>query len=172
MNNGTGGWAGAWPIAILAASVLVVEGAAWAAQKLTVIQKDAAIRPGKRPFSTPLTVVHERDQLTLVGREPPWVRVQWKQVEGWIHESAVTEREKPIFATDTVASGVQPTERSGGARGFDSEVENQYRKDRPNLEPFFSIVGKIFDWSFPEGDVRAFVAAGKLADVDGEGGGR
>jgi hypothetical protein len=161
-----GGWAA---LAAAAGAFTLLGAIAWAADVLTVIEREAAVRKDKRTYSPRVATVKEGEQVTLIARESPWLRVSFKGAEGWLNESSVTDDEKVVLSGQAVASGVRPTEQSAAKRGFSPEVEKEYRKDNPNLEAAFKVLDDIVKaWLYPEDQVLAFIEAGQL--VPGEGG--
>jgi hypothetical protein len=113
--------------------------------------------------------------VTVLVKEPPWYRVRWKQVEGWMHESAVTDDPKVVFSSEAVASRVKPTEQSAGKRGLDREVEEAYQKDHPNLAEGYGRLALIDKKTTPEErlmaeeELLAFLKEGQLLAPDAGG---
>ena len=143
--------------------VVAAGGIAWAATTLRVVQKEAAIRDRKRNFGKPLAVVGEPQEVTLLGEEPPWRRVKMGAVEGWIHESALTADPKCVFSSAPVASGVRATEQTAGNRGFNEEVEQEYRGQHRSLESAYLLLDALQDRKVADEDLEAFLSAGGLA---------
>jgi SH3 domain-containing protein len=161
---------GRWTaVAAVAAAFTLLGAIAWAAEVLTVIEREAAVRKDKRTYSPKVATVKEGEKVTLIAKEPPWLRVSFKGVEGWLNETSVTEDEDVVLSGQTVASGVKPTEQSAAKRGFSPEVEKEYRKENPNLEAAFKIIDDIVKgWVFPDDLILKFIEAGQLVPQEGE----
>lgn len=157
-------------LALLVLSISLIAVAAWAAEVFKVVQREAAIRGRKSNISSRLAVIRETDEVTVLAKEPPWYRVKGKGVEGWIHESVVTDDPKVVFSSEAVASGVKPTEQSAGGRGFDREVEEKYRQEHPNLAEAYRLLDLIEKSSTTEEELQAFVGEGQLSAADAGGG--
>jgi len=142
---------------------------AWAVEELIVVERDAAIRKDKRNYSPRLATVAEGEKVALVEKDEPWIRVQYKGVEGWMNESCVTDNPDVVLSGQAVKSGVRATEQSAAKRGFTPEVEKEYRKDHPGLDGAFKLLDEIQKKKFPEESVVKFLEVGKLAGL-GEGG--
>jgi hypothetical protein len=156
---------------VLGASALpLVCALAWAAEKLVVIEREAAIRRDKRNYSPKLATAKEGEQVTLISREDPWIRVEFGGVEGWMNQSSVTNDAKVVLSGQAVASGVRATEQSAAGRGFNPTVEREYRKSNPKLDSAFHFLDKIEKETYPEEKVVKFLKDGRLADFAGGGG--
>jgi len=160
---------GRWTaVAAVAAAFTLLGAIAWAAEVLTVIEREAAVRKDKRTYSPKVATVKEGEKVTLIAKESPWLRVSVKGVEGWLNESSVTEDEDVVLSGQAVASGVKPTEQSAAKRGFSPEVEKEYRKENPNLDAAFKILDDIVKgWVFPDDLILKFIEAGQLVPQEG-----
>jgi hypothetical protein len=153
--------------ALATAAILLACAVAWAADLLTVIESEASIRRDKKSYSPRVAVVKEGEQVTLLAKEDPWLRVEFKGVEGWMNVSSVTEDPHPVLSSDAVARGARATEQSAAGKGFTPEVEKEYRKTRPNLDTAFKFLDTIQEEKIPEEIVIAFLKAGQLIDAGG-----
>jgi uncharacterized protein YraI len=160
---------GGWTALAAAAAAFTLLGAiAWAAEVLTVIEREAAVRKDKRTYSPKVATVKEGEKVTLIVKESPWLRVSVKGVEGWLNETSVTEDEDVVLSGQAVASGVKPTEQSAAKRGFSPEVEREYRKENPNLDAAFKTLDDIVKgWVFPDDLILKFIEAGQLVPQEG-----
>lgn len=149
-------------------AALAVGAVAWAAESLTVIEKEAAIRKAPRTYSPRVAVVKEGEKVTVLERVPPWIRVRSGASEGWLNESSVTD-EDVVLSTSQTARGVRVTEQSAAGRGFTPEVEAKYRKENPSLSAAFRQVDDIEKRKFPEEKIVEFILAGRLAGSAGGG---
>ncbi|MBI4586858.1 MAG: SH3 domain-containing protein [Planctomycetes bacterium] len=154
---------GIW--AALVALPLAGAAAAWAAEQLIVIEREAAIRKDKRSYSPKLAAAREGERVNLIRREEPWLRVEYKGVEGWMNATSVTDNPRVVLSSEAAASGVRATEQSAAGRGFTPEVEREYRKNNPNLEAAFKLLDQIEKkWVYPDETVLEFIRKGQLAE--------
>jgi len=142
---------------------------AWTAEKLIVIEKEAAIRKDKRTYGPRLASVKEGEEVTLVEREEPWLRVDYKGIQGWMSESAVTDDPDVVLSKDRAARGVRATEQSAAGRGFTPEVEKEYRKTNPNLDGAFKYLDQLEATKYSDDKILKFLEEGKLVDLTAGG---
>jgi hypothetical protein len=142
---------------------------AWAAlEQVRVVEREARVRAEQRKFGEALLVVHEGEALDLVSTSPPWVRVRKGNVEGWLHESAVTRDKGYKFSVASLGgTQVEASERTAGQKGFDATTETSFRASKPALQGAYARVDAIDAARPDESQVARFMSAGKLA-----GGGR
>lgn len=155
--------------ATLLGTLLALGAVAWAAEQLIVIEREAAIRKDKRTYSPRLAAVVEGKKVNVLVREDEWLRVEYAGVEGWMKASAVTDNPDPILSSSEAAQGVRSSEQSAAGRGFNPEVEKEYRKDRPNLDAAFKFLDDLVKEKTPDEKVLEFITKGNLSG--GEGGG-
>jgi hypothetical protein len=144
--------------------LLVLAAAAFAADLLTVVQRETFIRKDKRLMSAKLSPLKEGDLVTRLDEEESWYRVEFKGVEGWLPKSAVSADRKVVLSNEAVASGVRATEQSAGGRGFNPKVEESYRASRTELNAAYAIIDAIQAKKFPEEGVAKFMREGKLGE--------
>ena len=136
---------------------------AWAAEQLMVIEKEAAIRRDKRTYSPRVGTVTEGKEVTVLEKDPPWIRVEYGTVQGWMNESSVTDDRSLVLSSDASARGVRATEQSAAGRGFTPEVEKEYRKANPDLKPAFDFLDQVEKTKVPDETIIKFIEAGKLS---------
>src|SRR5688572_24885765 len=114
------------------AGALAIAVVAYAAEVVKIIDREVAIRRDKRTYSPRLATAYETNDVTVVASEPPWLRVRFGDVEGWILESSVTADAGYVYSGEA-SRGVRVTEQGAARRGFSPEVEKQYRRDRKSV---------------------------------------
>ncbi|MFN0060458.1 MAG: SH3 domain-containing protein [Planctomycetota bacterium] len=147
-------------------------GAAALATELVVIEREAVIRRDKRTYSPKLATVKEGERVTLVTDDGAWLRVRYREIEGWISKTSVTKDAKVVLSGEAVASGVRATEQSAAGRGFSPEVERKYRTTRPALDAAFKVLDQVEAQEIDEAQIVAFIEAGLLVPADLQGGGK
>src|SRR5688572_27582110 len=70
--------------AVALSSLLVLAGVALAADLLTVVQKETAVRKEKRLLSGKVATVREGDQVVNLDKDGSWYRVSYQGAEGWL----------------------------------------------------------------------------------------
>jgi hypothetical protein len=161
MNRSTGGLRRGG-LTALALALALGCAVAWAADQLTVIEQEAAIRRDKRTYSPRVATVKEGDKVTVLDTQSPWLRVESKGVQGWINESSVIEPSKFVPSTGQTAQGVRATQASAAKRSFNPEVEAKYKDANPNLKPLFDAIEAIEKTVIPEEKILRFMEEGKL----------
>ncbi len=149
---------------ITAACLLALAAVALAADLLTVVQRETSIRKEKRLLSAKVATVKEGDQVTRLDEEESWYRVEFNGAEGWLPKTAVSTDRKIVLSNQAVSSGVRATEQSAGARGFNPEVEGQFRATRTDLNEAYKIVDRIQATKYPEDGIARFMRDGKLSE--------
>jgi hypothetical protein len=149
----------------VAAPLLLLAGVALAADLLTVVQKETAVRKEKRLLSGKVATVREGDQVVKLEQDGSWYRVSYQGAEGWLPVSAVSSDRKVVLSSEAIGSGVRATEQSAGARGFNPEVEARHRSSRSDLATAYRLVDRIQERKFPEERIAAFVREGKLGEA-------
>ena len=149
----------------LVLGALTLTAVAYAADLLKVVQEEASIRKDKRMLGTPkVATVHEGDLVTMLAEEESWYQVEWNGVKGWLPRTAVSTDLKLEGSKEALADGVRPTEQSAAKRGFNEQVEKEYRASRADLDAAFKVLEGIQARKFPEESVAQFLRQGKLGE--------
>jgi len=146
---------------------------AWAADVFRITESRTALRSTKFSMGPKVLDLVEGDQVAVLAVEESWVQaepVNNPGVQGWIKQSSITPDKDYIPSADAVARGVTPTQAAAAGRGFNPEVERQYRQDNPDLEKAFKFLDEVVKARYSEGLITAFMKTGNL--LDGTGGGK
>lgn len=134
---------------------------ALAAETVTVITKENAIRASCRFFAPVVATVRYNDRLEVLSKEGDWYRVRFKDVEGCIHKSAV---EKPKIALADLGIGDKKSttedEVALAGKGFNPQVEDAYKDKNPEIS--FQQVDSIEAYGIPEEKQIEFIEEGEL----------
>jgi len=144
-------------LSLLAANVPQDPGAT-----LTVTRKTTKLRAQKKLFATAIADLREGDKLQFERREGAWLAVQLDTVKGWVHENDVSTNPEVRLSGEGVRENYSASETSAARKGFNPQVEKQYRTGNPNLESAFLLVDKLQARSVPEAEVRTFLVEGGL----------
>jgi hypothetical protein len=129
---------------------------------LTVTRKTTRLRQDKRLFAPALAELHEGDKLVLDRKEGAWLAVHNASLTGWLHESDVSSKQDVQLSGEGVRETYSASETSAARKGFNPQVEEAYRKNKPNLEPAFRLVDELQARAVPEDQLRQFLIDGGL----------
>lgn len=133
-----------------------------AAETVSVVVKKTSVREASQFFATSITVAEYNDELIVLATEDDWLRVSKNGTEGWVHLSAVSElKTAEPSTTDDVSEDYSADEIALAGKGFSGQVEDQYRKDNPELK--FDEVDDMEKSLVSLSTVVAFQEAGKLS---------
>jgi hypothetical protein len=99
-----------------------------------------------------------------------WARVQTTAGTGWVRGGELVEPQVltgggafgPRGVDGARAAGVSAAEVSAAGRQFAEATEESYRRQTPNLEPYFALVDAIEERKPSPEDVEAFINEGRL----------
>ncbi len=153
---------------VVIALLLLAAGAVFAADPLperSVIVKETQVRdkPSYAGKILGKLVYTDRVQVLEMPAGSSWakVRLAAKKLEGWVHLSALAKDEKPVVkagSTD-VATGASGSEVALAGKGFNPEVEAEYKKD-PTLN--YTAVDEMEKYAVPAAALSAFIAQGGI----------
>jgi len=106
-------------------------------------------------------------QVKVGSRQGPWVQVTGPQGQtGWLHESALSEDELAMVSGDAVAAtGASSEEIALAGKGFNDQVEQEYRKQNQDLD--FQTVDRMEKIVITPEQAAAFLAAGQVKPAEG-----
>ena len=109
-------------------------GLALGQDRLSVQVREAELRSSPSYLSGIVTTLAYGDRVTVRESRSGWYRVDAGGNSGWLHESALTEKEIVLQAGDEdVDTGASDTEVALAGRGFNEEVESRYAQEQ-NLD--------------------------------------
>ena len=133
----------------------------------SVIVKETQVRD-KPSYSGKILgklVYTDRVQVLEMPAGSSWakVRLTAKKLEGWVHLSALAKDTKPVVkagSTD-VAAGASGSEVALAGKGFNPEVEAEYKKD-PTLN--YAAVDEMEKYAVLPTALSAFIAQGGILE--------
>ncbi|HPC19463.1 MAG TPA: SH3 domain-containing protein [Kiritimatiellia bacterium] len=146
----------------MACAVLVATGA-WAAREMSVQVREGQLRNRASFLGTVTGTVAYGDRVTVNQTQAGWCEVASAAgVSGWIHESALTPKRVVMSAAaGDVRSGASGEEIALAGKGFNKEVEAEYKSQNKNLDYTW------IDWMgrqiVPEAQIVQFLKQGGLA---------
>jgi hypothetical protein len=129
---------------------------------LVVTRKTTKLRAQKRAFAPAVAVLKEGDRLAFQKKEGAWLSVKFDKLTGWLHEGDVSTKTDVRLSGDGLRENYSTSETAAAKKGFNPQVEKQYRDGNPNLERAFQLVDQLQGRAVSEDEIRAFLTAGKL----------
>jgi hypothetical protein len=145
---------------VVLAAILVAGTAVAATETVTVIVKKASIRRDRQFYAPTLAEGQLGETFPVQGRENGWVKVDTKSGAGWLHESAVTARKVAVSSAVPAGGKVDDRDVASASKGFNPQVENQYRQKNPDAN--FAAVDRMEKLETSEPAVAAFVRDGNI----------
>jgi hypothetical protein len=130
--------------------------------QLTVTRKATKLRAAKRTFAPPVADLKEGDKLVAEGKDGAWFQAKLGTKSGWLHETDVSTNPDVRLSGQGVRETYSTTETSAARKGFNPQVEKQYRADNPSLDRAFRTIDALEARELPEAELRAFLADGGL----------
>jgi uncharacterized protein YgiM (DUF1202 family) len=158
-------------VSLLSAALLLALGAAVAAGELLTIQlREATVRSGPKHFRPVVGTVKYGERIEVLKKEDGgWLHVRLPdQRTGYLHETATTEKPLPKLAPGT--AGTQPgsvsrDEVALAGKGFNPQVERQYREDHRELEWAFQRVDYMEQRRVVDrAELERFLSEGQLGE--------
>jgi len=146
-------------LVVCLAALLAVSTALAARETVFVTVKKTSIRKDRQFYAPTVAAVVFRDQLTVLAREQGWVRVSFNGFEGWVHASATAVKAVSVTA-EAATGGVSQDDVAFASKGFDSAVEREYSKGKPQAN--FAGVDRMEQLTVSEKTLADFRQAGNL----------
>ena len=137
-------------------------------QKMSVQIQDGKLRADPSFLGKVVGSVVYGDQVTVVKQQPPWLYVSAKggQSSGWIHESALSEKEIVLRAGSAdVSKTASQREVALAGKGFNADVEKEFKSRNPKLS--FEWVDRMEKFIVSDDEVRKFIKDGVLSPEGG-----
>ncbi|MGD8367185.1 MAG: SH3 domain-containing protein [Desulfobacterales bacterium] len=128
--------------------------------------KDGRLRAAPSFLGGIVGSVRYGDRVRVLERKGAWSRVAVGSNAGWIHDSALTEKEIVLRAgAADVERAATTDELALAGKGFNSQVEERFRADHPGLD--FSWVDRMETFRSSADEVRRFLKEGGLSPKGG-----
>lgn len=147
-------------IAAAATSVLLALPLLAAVTTITVTVKESRVRATPASYGKTVGTVTLGQKLAVQESKNDWYKVTVGGATGWLHRSAVTTKKVDIGASGSTGTGkVSSDEVTLAGKGFNPQVESEYRKRHPGAN--FAAVDEMEKMRISEDEVRRFVEAGE-----------
>jgi hypothetical protein len=137
---------------------------------MSVQVQDGKLRADPSFLGKVIGSVSYGDAVTVIRLQDPWFFISTKtgQLTGWIHSSALSEKEIVLRAGDAnVQKTASQREIALAGKGFNADVEKEYKTRNPNLD--FEWIDRMERMVVSDEEIRQFIKVGKLSP---EGGGK
>lgn len=154
-------------IVIVLGFFMAVAGAAWSDSAMMSVQvKEAQLRSTPSFLGSIVGQVSYGDRVQTMQKQGDWVDVKSpKNLRGWIHQSALTSKQvvlNPGAQTQSAASG---QEVALAGKGFNSDVEAQYRKNNSRID--YTWVNRMETFVVSRDQMISFLDEGKVKPSEG-----
>ncbi len=149
---------------IVCCALFLAAAALAATETVSVIVRKTSIRRDRQFYAPTLAEAAFRDQLVVLARDKDWLRVRARGVEGWVHASAVAVKAVSVSAKEATG-GVSEDDVALAGKGFNSAVESEYRKNKPQAN--FAAVDRMEQFTATEQSLADFRREGKLVAKGG-----
>lgn len=131
------------------------------ARTLQVQVREGELRARPSFLGAVVTTVRYGEAVEVVEQQGVWRRVRTESGEGWIHESALTQRRIDWQAGDRELTGAATQDEMALAgRGFNAQVEEQFRTEHAAID--FSWVDRMAQLRKSSQELLEFLVAGGL----------
>ena len=137
---------------------------------LSVAVRNGALRQQPMPFGKVVASLGYGERVDVLDEQGLWLKVrdQGQGREGWMHRASLIAKAIVLKPGERVRVGASEDELALGGKGFNAQVEAQYKANQKNLD-YASV-----DWMeriqvSPEA-MREFLAKGGLQNPEGGNG--
>jgi len=139
------------------------------AKTMSVQVKKCQLRNKPSFLGKILVNLNYADRVTVKKEQDDWFKVQPENnaTSGWVHVSALSTK-KIVLAKGSkdVTSAASSDELALAGKGFNKEVENNYKKK--NKAADFAWVDKMETFIIPQNEIQRFLAEGGLQAQGGD----
>jgi len=130
--------------------------------RLSVQVQNGQLRAAPSFLGSVLVVAPYGASVAVVGQQGDWIRVRTDQgQEGWMHQSSLTRKRIVMSAGGATAqTGASSEELALAGKGFNADVEQQFKRQNPNLN--FAAVNRMEQIKVTPAEMRAFLQAGDV----------
>jgi uncharacterized protein YgiM (DUF1202 family) len=147
----------AFVVALLLAAAM---GFTQASKQMSVTVKETQVRATPSYMGKILAVLVYGDRVSVLAEQNGWARVSLKSGEGWVNLSALTTKKVVLQSgSQNVSTGASSGEVALAGKGFNQEVENQYKQEK-NLD--YTWVDRMGSFTATPEQVLAFLQQGAL----------
>ena len=152
-------------LGIVMAFLLLAVSLLLAAENLKVTVKSTKLRKSPKFYSPSVATLKFGDSLQKLGEQGDWIQAMTTAgVQGWTHSSAVTEPKFSLTARTTAGTGTTADEVALAGKGFNEQVEKEYRK---TAKLDYTWVDRMVKIKITGTEMEGFLKQGKLGEFGG-----
>ncbi len=154
---------------LLLLGILLVSATAASQKAMSVQVKEGQLRATPSHLGKIVAKVSYGDRLTVLEEQGDWKKVSLnRKAQGWIHNSALTSKQIALRAGQSSGgSSVSGGEIALAGKGFNKEVEAQYRQNNKNLD--YAWINRMETYKVSPRQMDDFIKVGRLTP-EAEGG--
>ncbi|MCX6995845.1 MAG: SH3 domain-containing protein [Kiritimatiellaeota bacterium] len=105
--------------------------------------------------------------VAVLLQQGDWIKVRVAEGQaGWMHQSALTKKRIVMSAGGATAqAGASSEELALAGKGFNSDVEKEFKSQNPNLN--FAAVDRMIKTKVSADEMRIFLKAGAVQPAEG-----
>ena len=147
--------------------VALLAGPAYAGREMSVQVREGELRNRASFLGAVVAVVEYGARVAIEREQGPWRFVRLDDVEGWIHESALTRRRIEWQAGDSDLSGAATEDELALAgRGFNAEVEGEFKSRNEDID--FTWVDYMEGLRKSPAEITEFLRRGGVVPLEGD----
>lgn len=136
-------------------------------KKMSVQVRKTSVREKASALGKPIGSLKYGDRVEILessGKAWHKIKNEKPALTGWTRVTALSPKRIVLESTGTAPTSVTGEEVAMAGKGFDEEVEKEYRKKNPNLQKFFAILDRIeqADSRDITAELSAFLDQGRL----------
>jgi uncharacterized protein YgiM (DUF1202 family) len=132
---------------------------------MSVQVKETQIRATPTFLGKILSTLAYGDRVKVLEEQRGWAKVEIPGGNGWVNMSALTKKRIVLQAgAKDVESGASSSEVALAGKGFNEQVEAQYKKEK-NLD--YTWVDRMETFVFPPDELVSFLLEGRLTSSEG-----
>lgn len=107
------------------------------------------------------------DRVEVLGTQGPWSKINVPGgLTGWVHTSALSSKRIVLKSgQETAQSRASGDELALAGKGFNSDVESEFKKQHQNID--FSVIDKMEKIRISSGEMQVFLKEGGVAPKEG-----
>jgi hypothetical protein len=150
-------------IVIVAAVLLAAADEPKVGDKLIVTVAQTGVKPQKSRLTKDIATLKEGDEIVVDSVDPYWLGIKIGEATGYVLRSVVAPRGSIKLSTQAESNTVSTEEQTAAQRGFNPEVEKDYRKaSSKELNAAFEVVDKIVARTTNVEELEKFAKDGRL----------
>ena len=151
---------------ILTLAILLLLGVYAVAETMMSVQvKETKVRATPTFLGKILATLVYGDRVKMLEEQRGWSKVETPSANGWVSSSALSKKRIVLQAgAKDVDSGASSSEVALAGKGFNEQVEDQYRKDK-NLD--YTWVDRMESFVFLPDELISFLQDGGLNPSEG-----